>query len=179
MNPLEIISLYYPPGARLTQILVRHSEQVRDRALDIARQVPHLSPDLDFISQAAMLHDIGIRETDSPNIQCHGPHPYIRHGIIGKQMLHRHGLDDHGLVCERHVGVGISKSDVQSHGFPLPVRDMLPTTTEEIIICYADKFYSKTNGGRPHSLEKVIAGLQRYGTQQVDRFMMWHNMLAI
>ena len=90
MNPKEIIYIHYDPNAALTKILIRHSEQVRDKALAIAATVPHLKPDKTFIAQAAMLHDIGICRTHAPKLHCHGRHPYIRHGVIGRQMLERH-----------------------------------------------------------------------------------------
>jgi uncharacterized protein len=176
MDPLEIVYAYYDPDAALTRTLVRHSEQVRGMALAIADTVPHLNPDKRFIAQAAMLHDIGIRDTHAPKLQCHGKHPYIRHGIIGRQMLERDGFPDHALVCERHVGIGITREEIVAQGLPLPVRDMVPQTIEEIIICYADEFFSKTHGADAHALETVIAGVQRYGETQLERFMGWHEM---
>ena len=66
MNPYDIIAKYYTPGSDLYDILVKHSEAVRDKALALARRHPELDLDLDFIAEAAMLHDIGILETDAP-----------------------------------------------------------------------------------------------------------------
>jgi uncharacterized protein len=178
MVPHDIIFEHYKKGSQPADILIRHSELVRDKSLDIAEKVPHLNPDKGFIAEAAMLHDIGILQTATPVIGCHGRHPYIRHGVIGRQILEQYGLDVHALVCERHVGVGISASEIVSQQLPLPKRDMLPTSIEEIIICYADKFFSKTNGDTPHPLKQVIAGLKRYGSDKVDRFMKWHKRLT-
>ncbi len=31
-------------------------------------------------------------------------------------------------VCERHLGVGLTKKDIISSKFPLPHRDMIPTS---------------------------------------------------
>lgn len=178
MAPHDIIFEHYTKGSRPAEILIRHSELVRDKALAVSEKVPHLKPDQTFIAEAAMLHDIGILQTETPEIGCHGVHPYIRHGVIGRQMLEQHGLDVHAMVCERHVGVGLSASEIESQQLPLPKRDMLPTSIEEIIICYADKFFSKTNGDRPHPLKKVIAGLECHGPDNVSRFMRWHNLLV-
>jgi uncharacterized protein len=179
MNPLDIIYAHYHPDAAVTQILLRHSEKVRDRAMAIAGKVPHLNPDVEFIVQAAMLHDIGIGETHSPKIHCHGDHPYIRHGIIGRQILERHRLIQHALVCERHVGAGITRQEILARGMPLPPRDMLPITIEEVIICYADAFFSKTAGDNEHSPKAIIAELGRYGAAPVDRFMKWHTIFSV
>jgi uncharacterized protein len=151
MSPYDIIYEHYKKGSQPAEILIRHSELVRDKALDIAEKVSHLKPDTVFIAEAAMFHDIGILQTATPAIGCHGHHPYIRHGVIGRQMLEQYGLNDHALVCERHVGVGICASEIESLQLPLPKRDMLPTSIEEIIICYADKFFSKTKDDTPHS----------------------------
>lgn len=178
MTPVEIIFDLYEEGSPLAELLIRHSEQVRNKALAIAKNVPHMTPDLDFIAEAAMLHDIGIYRTAAAKIGCRGPEPYIRHGVIGRKILEQYGWRPHALVCERHVGVGITAADIQNLGLPLPERDMLPTTIEEIIICYADEFFSKTNGGHEHSLEAVIASLSRYGQDKVERFQSWHKMLT-
>ncbi len=176
-NPVDILFKHYPQGSQLTHTLIRHSEQVRDKALAVAEKVAHLNPDPVFIAEAAMLHDIGIYQTASSALGCRGTAPYICHGVIGRQLLEKHGLTAHALVCERHVGVGISEQDIHAQGLPLPLRDMLPTTLEEIIICYADKFFSKSNGGTAHSLETVIADLKPFGPDKVERFMLWHRLL--
>lgn len=178
MAPHDIIFEHYKKGSQPAEILIRHSELVRDKALAVSERVPHLQPDKRFIAEAAMFHDIGIFQTETPKIGCHGRDPYIRHGVIGRQMLEQYGLNAHALVCERHVGVGICAAEIESQQLPLPKRDMLPISIEEIIICYADKFFSKTNGDAPHPLNKVIAGLECYGSDKVDRFMKWHKLLA-
>ncbi len=178
MNPLDILFEYYPRGSQLADTLIRHSEQVRDKALEAAEKVPQRHPDKTFIAQAAMLHDIGISQTASAKIGCRGSAPYICHGIIGREILEQHGLHPHALICERHVGVGITKHDIKAQNLPLPHRDMVPVSIEEIIVCYADKFFSKTNGGTAHSLEAVIAELERFGTDKVKRFMTWHRLFV-
>ena len=175
MNVAEIISRYYAPDSKSYRILVEHGRLVAAKALAAAAPVAHLQPDLDFIQSAAILHDIGIFLTDSPGLDCHGTEPYIRHGILGREILDALGHPRHGLVCERHVGVGISAADIRRFNLPLPQRDMLPVSIEEEIICYADKFFSKNGGGA--SLEKSVAeiveNLGRYGADQVKRFMRW------
>src|SRR5512143_1169844 len=155
MKPIEIIIRYYEPSSKAFRILKEHGELVAQRALKAARHVGHLGPDMSFIESAAMLHDIGIFLTRSPGLDCHGSEPYVRHGILGREILDALGLPRHALVCERHVGVGISAEDVRSSNLPLPQRDMRPVTVEEQIICYADKFFSKNGGGA--SREKSIA----------------------
>jgi uncharacterized protein len=173
--PLAIIDDLYPKGSMSAEILLAHSIQVRDKALAVARRVTRLRPDTTFIAEAAMLHDIGIYQTAAAGIGCHGTQAYIRHGIIGRNVLENYGLHQHALVCERHIGVGITRSDIESQGLPLPPRDMLPVSIEEQIISYADAFFSKTNGGCEHSLAEVLASLAGFGRDKVNQFMQWHR----
>jgi uncharacterized protein len=175
MNPLDIIYQYYQRDSVLTQKLIAHSQAVRDKALTIARRVTDEKPNLELIAEAAMLHDIGIIKTCAGRIGCDGSLPYICHGVEGRKMLERYGLPLHAMVCERHVGVGITLGDIQTYRLPLPERDMMPVTLEEIIICYADKFFSKTNGTREKSIDAVIAELMPYGPDKVRRFKRWHQ----
>lgn len=175
MDPLDIIYQYYRPESALTKKLIMHSRAVRDKALAIARGSANAKPDLKLIAEAAMLHDIGIIKTFAGRIGCNGKLPYICHGVEGRKMLERLGLPLHAMVCERHVGVGITIRDIQTHRLPLPVRDMVPVTLEETIICYADKFFSKTNGIQEKSIDAVMAQLMPYGPHKVRRFEQWHH----
>ena len=180
MNTIDIISKYYRSGSKVYDLLVVHSRQVADKAIEIAEKLNDRDIDAGFVREAAMLHDIGIFLTDAPSLGCSGPHPYLRHGYLGARILIKEGFDRHALVCERHVGVGITREDVLVHKLPLPARDMLPITLEEKIICYADKFYSK-NGSTPSrekSLDQVVADLKNYGVDQADRFLEWHELFS-
>lgn len=173
MIPEDIIHIYYPPGKRRYDIYMDHAEAVTIRALRVAEKVPHLSPDLPFIEQAAMLHDIGMVFTRSKKIGGRGEAPYVRHGIIGRKLLEELGYPRHALVCERHVGVGLSRKDIKEQQLPLPDRDMQPISIDEKIICYADKFYSKNKYNRPKSVEKVLKSLDKYGPNKVAIFLDW------
>ena len=72
MAPTEILAQYYDRRSNTFKILVEHGKQGAEKALLAAGQVPHLKPDLDFIVNAAMLHDIGILQTNSPGLGCQG-----------------------------------------------------------------------------------------------------------
>ena len=78
MNPFDIIDKYYKPSSPLYETLIIHSEMVRDKAMEcISRR--GLQIDIDFVAEAAMLHDIGIFRCDAPDIYCEGVLPYICH----------------------------------------------------------------------------------------------------
>ena len=178
MNPIDIINKYYRSGSRAYEILIRHSKQVTRKALDAAKKVPQLNPDLDFIKEAAMLHDIGIFLTNTPELGCKGKMPYICHGYLGREILEKIGLQRHALVCERHIGVGITTEDIKNYALPLPKRDMLPVSIEEQIICFADKFFSKNRDSlkKEKSVEDIKQYLKPYGLEKVKRFQSWVDM---
>ena len=180
INPITLISKYYSPGSTAYELLVVHSQQVAEKAVTIATKLTTKNLDAGFVEEAAMLHDIGIFLTNAPSLGCSGPHPYIKHGHLGRRLLQKEGLPQHALVCERHVGAGITRKDVLDRGLPLPTKDMLPLSLEEKIICYADKFFSKNNKTPPQekTLDQVMSELENYGTDQVDRFIVWHEQFS-
>jgi uncharacterized protein len=175
VDPEAVLERFYPRGSSLLALLRRHGRQVAAKALAVADRVAHLNPDRRFLYEAAMLHDVGILETDSPALGCCGNAPYVCHGVLGRRMLEAIGLARHALVCERHVGVGLSAREIRERALPLPLRDMRPLNLEEEIICYADKFFSKNGRGREtgRSVAEVVALLGPYGPQTVDRFRQW------
>lgn len=178
--PLKIIQKYYSPGTELYHLLVGHGKAVARKALEAAEKVGYLRLDPEFLIEAAMLHDIGIFLTYLPQIGCRGGKPYLCHGYLGRELLENEGLPAHALVCERHVGVGISKEEIVAKNLPLPLRDMVPVTLEEQIICYADKFFSKNR--KTIDREKTVAEIERelsiHGPEKVLRFFQWHMLFS-
>ena len=178
MNPIELLKQYYDSNSKAFKILVEHGRQVAKKARDAAKNVSKLKPDLEFIEAAAMLHDIGIFLTRTPQFGCFGKYPYICHGTLGGELLKEKGQAELALVCERHVGVGISKEDIQRHNLPLPNRDMIPVSIEEQIVCYADKFFSKNGNGQSAEkpVSKILKKLSRRGPEKVRRFESWARL---
>lgn len=171
-----IIDKYYPGESKLRDILIKHSRAVAGRALRIAEAHPELPLDRVFLFEAAMLHDIGIVCCDAPGIECHGTEPYIRHGMIGAEMLRAEGLPRHARVCERHTGAGLTQDEIRRQHLPLPERDFLPETLEEKVICYADKFYSKTHVEREKSMEKAMKSMSKFDNESLERFLSMAEM---
>ncbi len=173
MDPLALIKKYYAPDSKAFKRLVGHSAQVAGLANLVANRLHALcAVDRSFISEAAWLHDIGIFLTDAPEIGCFGTNPYLTHGILGARILNDEGLPRHALVCERHVGVGISLADIAAQNLPLPLRDMSPQTIEEEIIAYADLFFSKHRRGARTPAE-VRKSLAKLGAGKVEIFDSW------
>ena len=136
-----------------------HSRQVADRCLAIVAKHKELPVDVQFMEEAAMLHDIGIYRCDAPGIHCHGTEPYLRHGPIGGEILRAEGLPRHARVAERHTGTGLPGYE--------------PETLEEQIICYADKFYSKSRLDRVLTVAETAQSLEKFGHDGVLKFLTW------
>ncbi|MDO5017141.1 MAG: HDIG domain-containing protein [Porphyromonas sp.] len=174
MNVYAILNKYYDPNSKLYRILVQHSEAVAKKALSIAKGRKSWKLDKDFLYEGAMLHDIGIYQCYAPGIDCFGDEPYIRHGVIGAEILRSEGLPRHALVCERHTGVGLTLENILIRDLPLPHREMVPITLEEQIICFADCFFSKSGDpSKVKSVEQILRGLAKHGEDQVLKFETW------
>ena len=170
----QIIAKYCAGNTELLHILLTHSRQVADRALAILAQHPEWveSGEVDpvFVEEAAMLHDIGVVMCDAPKIHCMGKQAYIEHGYLGAEILRQEGLPKHAAVAERHTGTGITYEQILREQLPIPLRDYSPQTLEEKLICYADKFYSKTKLGQDKPMAKIRQHLWKYGSDTVARF---------
>ena len=167
-----IIDHYYPEAEvpELRNILITHSKQVADKAVSIVDAHPELDADRDFVYAAAMLHDIGIIRCNAPGIHCYGTEPYIRHGVIGGKMVESLKLEvdraeDVARICARHTGTGLPGLE--------------PETTEEQIICYADKFFSKTKLDREKTFDEACRSLLKFGEEGVKKFDAWHQRFSV
>ncbi len=176
MDYLSIIRKYYPVDNNLRKLLLLHSTRVADRCMYICDIHPELQLDRPFLLEAAMLHDIGIAWCHAPSIFCEGTEPYIKHGIIGAKLLRDEGLERHARVCERHTGTGLTREQIERQQLPLPVADYQPETLEEQVVCYADKFYSKSHPERVLTVAQTAQSLAKFGQEGVDKFLRWAEM---
>ena len=180
MDYIKLIDKYYGNYPALRDVLVTHSRQVADRALRIVDAHPQWIEqglvDRTFVEEAAMLHDIGIIFCNAPKIHCRGQHKYIEHGYLGAELLRAEGYPKHALVAERHTGTGITMEQVIREELPIPERDYCPQSMEEKIICYADKFYSKSHLGEEVSLDKIKYNIWKYGHEAILR---WNELVEL
>lgn len=178
MNYQAIIDKYYPEENELRHTLLVHSHKVADKALSIVDRHPELMADRQFVEEAAMLHDLGIFRCDAAAIHCYGNEPYICHGTIGAELLRAEGFPKHARVCERHTGAGLSLQEIEKQNLPVPHRDLMPETIEEQIVCYADKFFSKTRPTTEKTLEQAIRSLSKFDEEGVLRFVRWSKIFG-
>ena len=176
MNYQNIIDKYYNEDNQLRYIFMTHSRLVTKRALKICDLHPEQNLNRRFVEEAAMLHDIGIIKCNAPGIYCFGSEPYLIHGRVGAEMMRAEGYPDHARVCERHTGAGIGKEEIKRLELPLPYEDFLPETMEEKVICYADKFYSKTHPEVEKSISEAEKSLAKFGEDGLKRFKEWKMM---
>lgn len=205
MDYLALIHRYYPEDNALRRMLLHHSRQVCARALQIVERHPELGANRHLVKAGAMLHDIGIFLTDAPGIHCHGTAHYILHGSLGAQLLRNeaeqlkkekqqaeqlkeeqlqaiqlqeelHFYEALARICERHTGTGLTRQTIIERGLPDPQQDLLPETIEEQIICYADKFYSKSHLERERTIPQTLQSLEKFGAEGVEKFRHWTEL---
>lgn len=205
MDYLALLHRYYPEDNALRRMLLHHSRQVCARALQIVERHPELGANRNLVEAGAMLHDIGIFLTDAPGIHCHGTAHYILHGSLGAQLLRNeakqlkkekqqeeqlkeeqpqaihlqeelHFYEALARICERHTGTGLTRQTIIEWGLPDPQQDLLPETIEEQIICYADKFYSKSHLERERTIPQTLQSLEKFGDEGVEKFRHWTEL---
>ncbi|RMH73610.1 MAG: HD domain-containing protein [Gemmatimonadetes bacterium] len=180
VNYFEIIHRYIPPDSRLYGVYIPHVTLVTAKALAIGKRLKLTEDQLQFIEEAAMLHDIGVIKVKAPEIGCQGELPYICHISEGRKILEAEGLARHAVVAETHIGVGLTEKEIILNQLPLPARDMIPHSLEEKIICYADLFFGKhpRKIWYERSVEHVKATVKTYGDRQYQHFLEWHDLFT-
>ncbi|MDD4847364.1 MAG: HDIG domain-containing protein [Bacteroidales bacterium] len=184
MSPssLSLIRQYFSENTLSNYYYINHVQSVANFALDICQRHPELQADSWLVEESAWLHDIGICRVNAPDIGCTGNQPYICHGILGAQIvmneLHQPKI---ARICETHVGVGITIHDIEQQNFPLPKRDMIPLSIEEQIVCYADKFFSKSekNLTTPKTVEEIQQKLLKFGNEKMAIFQHWIEIFGV
>jgi uncharacterized protein len=123
----EALNLLVKAGC--SHSVIEHCKLVSAFAVEIAKacQKKQHNVDVSLVEISSLLHDIGRSKTHS-----------VDHALEGGKIARAFNLPESvALIIERHAGGGISKEEAKKLGWP--VRDYLPTTLEEKIVCYADK----------------------------------------
>lgn len=179
MKALAVIDKYYPRNDELRSLLLTHSWRVATMALRCAAAHPELSVDRGLLLRGSLLHDIGIFATHAPSIHCYGEEHYLMHGFIGARLLRALGMEAEARICERHTGAGLTREVIEERGLDIEPRNYLPETLEEQLVCYADKFYSKSRPNQTLTFEQIHAALLRFGADGAARFSEWHKMFNV
>jgi uncharacterized protein len=126
--------------------------------------------DIDLARAGALLHDVGVYRLYDKAGNLDGAN-YIRHGILGYELLREEGLPE--AICRfasHHTGVGLSRADVIDQRLPLPPADYLAETGEERLVMYADKFHSKRTPSILLTASAYAARVRRFGAEKVAAF---------
>lgn len=175
---IELLGRYFE-GDTLA-IVTGHGSAVSGLALKVCHRIGLTGDESRFVEEAALLHDIGVCRIHAPKLGLESGFPYIMHGILGREILESEGFPRHALVCERHIGVGLTVEDIVRQGLPLPQRDMTPLTTAEQIVCFADLFYSKSPGRimLQKTPEQVRSKLAGFGEGKARIFDHWMELFG-
>lgn len=123
--------------------VIEHSKTVSRFAVKIAKAFHKkgVNVDIQLVEVSGLLHDIGRSRTYS-----------VDHAIVGGEIARSLNLPNMIVrIIERHAGGGIPKEEAKRLGWPM--KDYLPRTWEEKILCYADK---RVEGLRTVSIEQAL-----------------------
>ena len=66
---------------------------------------------------------------------------------------------------------------IEKQQLPLPLdRSYEPDTLEEQVVCYADKFYSKSHVDHVRTVVETAQSLEKFGPEGVQKFLKWVDM---
>ena len=94
--------------------------------------------------------------------------------ILGsvKTREYRNKLD-FGCANKRYL----TKQQIEKQNLPLPLdRSYEPETMEEQVICYADKFYSKSHIELERTVVETAQSLEKFGPEGVRKFLKWVDL---
>jgi len=153
--------------AGCSQKVVEHCKSVSALAVkfaDICKNKGH-SVDVELVEVGALLHDIGRSKTHDVN-----------HAVVGVEIAESLNLPPSIVsIIERHIGGGIGVNEAKLLG--LPVKDYLPITLEQKIVCYADKLIS---GNKVVPIDHTIKSFsKKLGPNHpaIDRIIRLHEEL--
>jgi uncharacterized protein (TIGR00295 family) len=135
-TPKECLNYLKTSGC--SEEVIRHCRAVRDLAIRIAQKA---NADKNLVEAGALLHDIGRSKTHD-----------IRHAVEGVRIAKELGLPDIVInIIKKHIGAGLESQEAKQLG--LPVKDYIPETLEEKIVCHAD---SMIDNYRKQKIERAI-----------------------
>jgi uncharacterized protein len=68
--------------------------------------------------------------------------------------------------------------EIEQQHLPLPCQDFYPETLEEKLICYADKFYSKSHLDRVKTKEEAERSVAKFSQEGLERFKEWEKIFG-
>jgi uncharacterized protein len=169
IHEIEALHRKHAPSEEVFKEIWQHCEIVSRIAEACIETRDLRGIDKDLVRVGCMLHDIGVyRLYDTNGVMDEDN--YIRHGVLGYELLKQEGYDD--ILCRfasHHTGVGLTAEEIKASNLPLPAVDMLADTEEERLVMYADKFHSKLPS-HFNTIETYKKHIQRFGDHKVKMF---------
>ena len=167
-SEIEIEQLHrrFSPDDEAFELIYTHCKIVWEIAQHMI-QDKKLDVDRELVKAGCLLHDIGTYALRH-NGRFDGTN-YIKHGILGYNLLKDEGYDEKLCrIASHHTGVGLSKEDIKIERLPLPAEDFLAETIEEELVMYADKFHSK----KPcfNSYASYMKKVSKFGGLKAEKF---------
>lgn len=129
------------------ELTFTHTEIVLKIALQFVERLKQqgINIDLNLLTKGIYLHDIGVYSCYDEDVNPDKNLPaYIMHGFIGHQIIKKEGFPEN--VCRfasTHTATGLTKEDIKREKLDVKLKDYIPVTLEEEILCFADKFHTK------------------------------------
>ncbi len=165
---IEQLHRKYALSEELFELVFTHCKIVSEIAEELI-QKKGLDANKDLVKTSALLHDIGTYKFMDEFTRT-GTSKYYQHGLEGYNILKQEGLPEEiCLVVLHHMRLGLTKEAIQHEQLDLPVEDYSPTTIEEQLVMFADKFHSK----KPqfNSYEGYKNFISQFGEAQVNTFV--------
>ena len=158
-----------------------HSNIVKDISLNIAKKLKKKDIDVNtgILVAGALLHDIGVYRCYFESLnEDKNTEPYIRHGVIGEEIILRAGYSSAiARFAAVHIGTGFTKENILRENLPLPKKDYLPETIEEEIVAYADQFHTKEPSFV--TFNQAMEKLSKFDNSKVKRMNKYKRMFGI
>jgi len=166
--PTSAEALNFLAKAGCSKGVIEHCKTVSRFAVKIAKvyRKKGFNVQVQLVEVSGLLHDVGRSKTHS-----------VDHALVGGEIARALGLSNSIVqIIERHAGGGIPKEEARRLGWP--VKDYLPKTLEEKIVCYADK---RVKGLRTVPIEQALKTyMASLGENHpaIDRIKKLHQEIA-
>jgi uncharacterized protein len=135
----------YAPNDQELELVLTHCQVVAEIAVWAAKQTDE-EVDLPTLETACLLHDIGSYPfRGASTLDKSFKNSYPLHALLGAKILKDEGFPEEVYnIVETHVLLGVTAEEIEKMGWAMPVKDYEPTTIEGELLCFADRFHSKT-----------------------------------
>jgi uncharacterized protein len=99
----------------------------------------------ELLFQGVMLHDLGVYVCFDEDFNPDTNLPeYVYHGFEGYKLILNEGLEEEvaRFSCT-HTATGLTREDIERENLKVEIKDYIPVSIEEEILCFADKFHTK------------------------------------